>query len=355
MRTALLASALSGKAISINNICTDQKNKSGLSEPLIAFTEAMVSCTDAEIKGLGKGSDTITFSPQKSFTPPRKFKIDLGGPHSIALALIPFAIAGIHSPKRITIEATGMTHGLDAPSVDVLKEYLLRPLMPYADECMLSINKVAFYPDHDGNVTLSVRGKHELDKNSPRFSFKPSSDLVAIRGKLVASKDLAEQNILDRIEQLLRLAYREKQVPLVIDTNYVSSSENACAISLNALFGDQDGYDNDKPWIRQLDRHYRKKDLVDGFDNRVYEFIREFEASMLSQEIEPLLAEQILPLVALQGGEVKMERITERLKGYAYVLETVLGVTIELGKDGVIRSGGYARNIEPRIKGIDEL
>ncbi|MGM5481268.1 MAG: RNA 3'-terminal phosphate cyclase [Nanobdellota archaeon] len=354
VRLAIIASALTKKPVTLKNICCERGAKSGLSMPLLAFIETMSSATEAEVKGAGVGSETLTFTPKTEFPSKRKLELNLDGPHSIALSLLPLAMAALYAPKKMTLHATGMTHGKNAPTIDVLRESFLRPLMPYAHECRLETKKMAFYPDHDGEVMLAIDGKHELDTACLQFKLEKQSQLAAIRARIVASKELAAKDVVERAEQLLRLAFRDKEVPIVVDTQYVSSTEHACAVSIHGLFGDEEGYDNDKPWIQSADAYLDDDAIKNNFDTIVYGLIREFEEKLYSPSVDAKLAEQILPLLALQGGEMDVSQVTERLKGYIAVLEQVLGVDVEVN-DTTIACKGYASQNVPRIKDLNEL
>ena len=355
LRNALLMSSLSGRSVALTNIRSFCQ-PSGLNKPLIAFIELIASFTNADVKGCGLGSTTLVFSPQEPLHIKKSISLDLQGPYGIGMNLVPLVICALYQQKKITISAIGSTHGNDFFSVDVLREHVLKPLHPYAFLLTVTSDKIACQPDGDGQTHVVLEGKHALDNRIPSFSLQLQPTLISIRACLIASKELFVQNTLEHVEDLLHLSLSDYSVPVVIDKQYVQTTESSIALCVSGLFGSADGYDNDTPWIKTINSYYDSQALTqkDDFDTKLYADIAHFKKELTSTRVDAVLAEQLLPLIALQGGKLVCENVTSRLKDYIFVFEQILSVTISI-EDNVISSKGFASSIEPEVWSLDEL
>lgn len=353
VRLALLACAITQRPVVLKNICAD-RSEPGLSSPMISYIELMKTLTGASVSGVRVGSQTMTFAPSHAVTFPKRVTLDLG-PHSIALHSFPFFILALYQSRPIRFEITGTTHNAGSPSTDVLREHLLKYLHPYTRMLTSSLQVGALYPDSQGRFTVMIRGGNDLDEKIPAFSPEPLQQLSAIRIKALASMDLAADTGLNTIESLLDLSFNEYDVPPIVDVSYTDATDTSLAVSVFALFGNEDGYDNDIPWIHSTDRFFSRDDVLDErLAEKIPSMALELKSRMRSKRLDAMAAEQLLPLLALHGGTIQVEEVTLRLKGYIAVLQSVLGVYLEIDR-GTITCSGYAQNISPDIADIDNL
>lgn len=354
VRNAILASALSETPVVLKNICVDRKVP-GLSQPMIGYIELLAGFCSAQVSGLGVGSQTLTFSPKKSLSLPKKISLELGGPHSVVLYGLPVAIMALYQSSLITITVEGMTHGTHAPPADVFNEQIVKYLHPFTFVLQTAVRKSAFYPDADGSLSIKLHGKHFLDDHVPAFSPEQKQDLAAIKINILANSELASDTRMERYESLLELSFKKYDVPILIDVNYTRTSSTGIAISAHALFGDDDGFDNDLAWVHSVDRFCDKQDVVDeNVEKSIASMVKELSLRIDSDAMDVCVAEQLLPMLALHGGQIIVEEFTSRLQSYCAVFERILGITFSY-EERRLSCDGFAKRIPAEITDLDDL
>ncbi|MFW5865837.1 MAG: RNA 3'-terminal phosphate cyclase [Nanoarchaeota archaeon] len=354
VRNAILASALSETPVVLKNICFEKENP-GLSQPMVEYVKLIAGFCSAEVSGLGVGSQTLSFSPKKQVSLPKTISLELGGSHSVVLYGLPVMIMALYQSSLITIKVMGRTHGNHAPPADVFNEQIVKYLHPFTFVLQTAVRKSAFYSDADGLLLMKIHGKHFLDDHVPAFSPEQKQNLAAIKINILANSELASDTRMERYESLLELSFKKYDVPVLIDVNYTRTSSKGIAISVHALFGDDDGFDNDLAWVHSVDRFCDKQDILDeNVEKSIASMVKELSLRIDSDAIDLNVAEQLLPMLALHGGQIIVEEFTSRLQSYCAVFERILSITFSY-EERRLSCDGFAKQISAEITELDDL
>ncbi|WP_440953069.1 RNA 3'-terminal phosphate cyclase [Methanococcoides sp. FTZ1] len=153
LRTSVALSAVTGEAVTINNIRSNRP-KPGLSAQHVKAIETAALICDATVEGIGIGSTAITFSPQEMKG--GCYNIDIGTAGSIALLLQCIMPAAAYSDSDIELRITGGTDVSWSPSIDYLNNVTLRALSKMGYRCNIDTRKRGYYPRGGGVVHATI-------------------------------------------------------------------------------------------------------------------------------------------------------------------------------------------------------
>ncbi|MGM5480676.1 MAG: hypothetical protein ACQESC_04425, partial [Nanobdellota archaeon] len=100
-------------------------------------------------------------------------------------------------------------------------------------------------------------------------------------------------------------------------------------------------------------------DDTTSFDSRLYALIKDFKKELHTNTVSTDIAEQLIPLIAIQGGSFAVSTITSRMKGFIYVFEKILDISILIdtstaSPDITLSSRGYASTIQPSSSDLSD-
>jgi len=319
IRTALALSAITGKAFRITNIRAKRKNP-GLAHQHLCAVNAVAQLCNAKVHGNFLGSKELQFEPGKIET--KKLKINIGTAGSISLvlqALMP-ALTTITEPTEV--EIVGGTDVEMAPSIDYLRNVLLKLLEKINYKAELKILRRGFFPKGNGKIIFMTE-----PMKLKRYDFKQRGELLQIKGISVASTDLKKAKVAERqaneAKKLLQL-----KVPIEIEEKYVEASSAGSVITLwsefeNSILGSCTVGKRSKP-SEKVAAEAANSLLQELKSNAVVDFHA---------------ADQLLPYFALVGGYLKTSKISEHAKTNAFVIEKFLPVSFEINEEkGEIRA-----------------
>ncbi|MGM5480736.1 MAG: RNA 3'-terminal phosphate cyclase, partial [Nanobdellota archaeon] len=277
IRNAVLASSLSGTPVILKNIFS-KREPSGANESILQLISIFAHATKAVVSGLGVGSSTISFQPTIPFHPKKSIALQYKSPHNASLSLFTILIACMYQQRQILIRSNGVTHGKNGPSIDVLNTAFLPFIRSQVDKCVLSINTYSFYPSYDGDILCQIKGKRSLDSTIPRFDPRPHPDLSAVRAVITTNLQGPFAKRTWAYEQILTLAFKGV-ASLSLNTHTVPLSSDGCGITLSALYGKDNGFDTDLPWLHSKDLCGFSDDTT-SFDSRLYALIKDFKKEL---------------------------------------------------------------------------
>ena len=341
VRTALALSALTGIPFEVNDIRKGRKDP-GLKAQHLHCIEALKKLCNAEVVGLGLGSTYLKFVP--GIIEPKTVSTDIGTAGSVSLFLQAMLLPAILSGGKVRLKVKGGTSTKWAMPYDFFKEVLLPQMSRYADIDATIITR-GYYPKGGGQIDLKIKSRYSFAdfSGAPRLVLVERGRLVAIKGLSNASSDLSKAQVAERQAHAAKQVLTKLNVPVSIVTQYSDTSSMGSDIVLWAIFSRRaDEVDMANPIILGAD------DL--GEQGKRAEIVGETAAKKLLCEIESgavvdaHTADNLIPFIALFGGEIKTSEITDHTKTNAYVVEQFLGVKLEFDDaKKIIQCNGYVK------------
>ncbi|MCK4589110.1 MAG: RNA 3'-terminal phosphate cyclase [Nanoarchaeota archaeon] len=325
IRTALALSAITGKGFKAVKIRAGRE-KSGLKAQHLACITALKKICDAKTNSVAVGSDVLEFTPGK--IKGGKFEIDIGTAGSITLLLQAVSWPCFFAPKKITLKIIGGTCGKWQAPVEYFQNVLLPHLNKLASKIDFKILKRGYYPKGGGIVELSVTPKKLDDVVS--VDLVTRGDLVQIKGVSYASKDLEKAQVTERQARAAQKTLGKYEVPINISKEYGETLNPGTGIVLWAVF---EGEDHLNP-VRLGGSSF-------GERGKPSEKVGEEAAKNLIAEIDSdgivdgHLADQLIPLLGLVGGQMKVVEVTKHVESNIYAVEKFLDVKFKI-KDNLI-------------------
>ena len=190
LRTALTLSAITGRALRVNNIRAN-RDKGGLRPQHLAVVRAMARLCAAHTEGAELDSRTLLFEP--SMTPAAGvYDLDIvalsgaqsAGSTTLALpdALLPLALA--RGPSRVTL--SGGTNVAWSPPYHYLGEVFLPLIWRLGIEVRLELVRWGWYPRGGGEMTAHIAGGTRTEALQP-LTLTERGKLQKVWGLSVAS------------------------------------------------------------------------------------------------------------------------------------------------------------------------
>jgi RNA 3'-phosphate cyclase len=338
VRTALALSVLTGKDFRINNIRKGRKVP-GLKRQHISCIKALQSLCNAKADNTDEGADSVLFVPGK--IKGGTIEIDIGTAGSITLLLQSLILPCIFSEKNVRLKIIGGTDVKWSSPIDYFSEVFLPHIRKYAKDIKIQTEKRGYYPKGQGKVDLQIKtlglNIEEAKKLNKGIKLSKQGKIVIIKGVSHASRDLAEKEVSERQARRAKLIL-SKYSRVDIRNAYNETESSGSGLVLWARFSDRNGEtDFMNPIIIGADSL--------GEKGKKSEQVAEEAAKSLVKEIESkaavdsFLADQLIPFIAIFGGEMKVSQITDHTRANIYVCEEFLGKVIEIDEENkIIRS-----------------
>ena len=333
VRTALLMSSLLGVPVEIKNIRAKRSPK-GLKKQHLGLVKALKLITNANVEGAYEGSTHLIFEPKTLKS--GAYRINLETAASVSLffqTLLPLAF---FVPKRFLIAVSGGTDVEKAPTIDWVQNVFLPHLRPLAKMVSFRVIKRGFYPEGGGFVSLQVNsllqyplyGLEEI-RNFLRKHINlhktERGQITKIRGISVAHKFLQERKVAER-QRLGAVEYikgRWNRKPSVMNF-YVDAPSVGTSITL---------------WLTDDRGNLLGADAL-GKKGKLAEIVGQEAAEKLVQDwesgatVDRHLADHLIPLLALAGGQIKVPLLTDHLLTNIEVVKHFVGDIFEVDQKG---------------------
>jgi RNA 3'-phosphate cyclase len=312
LRTALALSAILKKPFALFHIRSKRKNP-GLRAQHVAAVEALARITEAQTEGVKFGSQKIIFVPKKILSGIYQFEIKTAGSVTLLLQAIFLPLCLSEGISRVTL--TGGTHVQWSPSFHYFSEVLLPTLEKMQVSAQSGIEKWGFYPKGDGRIHLTINPVRELKPISlvDRGLLKKVRGISAISNLPRHVADRQKEQALRRIQSELKV---EGEITILDDV-----PSNGIG-SFLFLLGE---YERGLAGFSSLGAKGRPAEKV---ADEAVDSLKDFLAS--EGCIDPYLADQLVPFMALAGGNSSFTttRITEHLLANLWVTQHFLDVKI---------------------------
>ena len=282
LRTALGLSVLTQKPFTVDNIRANRADH-GLKQQHLIGVRAIRDFCDGVVEGAQLGSQKITFYPRK-ITKGMELVIDIETAGSITLLLQTLVLPCIFSGKRFQLTLKGGTDVSWSPQYDYFANVLFPHFLRYGAGS-IALRKRGYYPKGQGEIFLDVKKKLLFDDilsgttSVKPFSLLEQGTLVKIAGISHASSDT------DTIDPIRVgsdiLGEKNKRAEVVGEE---------CAQELNRALAS----------CAPVDKH---------------------------------LADQLMPLLGIVGGEIFVQEISNHTLTNIYVTEQFLDVKFVVDKN----------------------
>ncbi|MCX8146842.1 MAG: RNA 3'-terminal phosphate cyclase [Candidatus Woesearchaeota archaeon] len=341
VRTALALSVITQKPFEIDNI-RKGRCSSGLKHQHLYCVKAFEELCNAKAEGAEVGSCYLKFFPSE--LKPRTLSIDIETAGSITLFLQSIALPCILAKGKTRIKVKGGTDVAWSMPVDYFKEVFLPQLKRYAD-IEFRLERRGYYPKGNGSVDIKIKPKFIFDnrKNAPQIELIEQGHLMQIKGVSHASIDLEKSNVAERQAKSARSALLSSSLiakadcPINIRSEYCNTLSTGSGITLWAIFSKKkDDIDFINPVIIGADSLGEKGKLAEVVGKEAAE--RLLNEISYNAPVDEHLADNLIPLLGLFGGKIKVAKISNHALTNIYVVEKFLDVKFEIDRENRIIS-----------------
>jgi RNA 3'-phosphate cyclase len=329
VRTALLMSALLSIPVEIKNI-RKKRSPSGLKKQHLGVIKALQYITNAKVEGAYEGSTHLIFEPKTLKS--GAYRINLETAASVSLFFQTVLPLSFFVPRRFLIAVKGGTDVEKAPTVDWVENVFLPHLKPLGERVSFRVIRRGFYPAGGGYVSLQVESKlkyHLFGLEEIKAFAKSHLNLykaergriTKIRGISVAHKDLQPRKVAER-QRLGAIEYLKKALNRKASIMNFYTDADSIGTSITLWLTDDRGN------ILGADGFGKKGKLA--------EIVGEEAAQKLVEDwnsgatVDRHLADHLIPLLAITGGEIKVPSFTSHLLTNIEVVKHFVGDVFEL-------------------------
>lgn len=310
IRTSVGLSAYTGIPVKITNIRLSRPNP-GLQAQHIEAVNAVASLCNSKTAGISIGSRTLEFTPEKIEQKNLKISIPTAG--SISLVLQALMIPLLKIKKPVTVDFNGgATYGKWAPPVDYFINVLFPLLGKFGYIAEGKVIRHGFYPEGLAEASFVL---HPPKLKSILLTKKGMIKRIA--GVSAASIDLENP----------RVAERQKTEALkIIELSTGEKASIECVYSNSKSIGS-----GIQIWIETENSIIGSSSI--GEKGKKSEVVGKEAASLLVSQtgaIDEFAADQLLPFLAVAGGEITVGKMTDHVKTNIETIEKFLPVKFEL-------------------------
>lgn len=319
LRTALLWSIITQTPFRMEKI-RENREKPGLKAQHLHAIRALQAMGPVKAEGAELGSRSLSFTPAKLEAVDTRLDVGTAGALTLVLqTLLPVVLA---TPGTSRFRLIGGTDVAWSPTLDYLRNVVLRPAMLRAYRLQLDVVRRGYYPAGGGEVLLEAAGWKEVEP----LDWLERGRLLQIRIVSTASQALAERKVAERQAEAAAAVLQRHGVRVHEEILYGEARSPSCSITCIA----------DYPGGQRLGGSAL------GERGTAAEEVGKQAAERLSAEIDggapvdEYAADQLIPWLALSGGAYRANVISEHTRSNLWVTEQFLGKVLELEHD-VIR------------------
>lgn len=305
LRTAVALAAVTSQPLRIINIRSN-RSKPGLAAQHITAIKSVAALCNATTTDLEVGASAIEFVPEQLQA--GKFEFEIGTAGSITLVLQACLIPAIYAGENITLSITGGTDVKWSPPVDYFKFVFLKLIEKMGINVKIEVKRRGYYPQGGGRVDLEIK---PVSKLRPLHIPEPG-ELKKIAGVIHLTK--LPDHISDRIKKsALDKLKSYGNIELIQETQDTGVSQGT-GITL---------------WAET--KHSILGGSALGERGLPAEKVGSTAAEALIQElncggsVDVHATDQLLPYMALEGGEVTVRELSMHAKTNMWLIEQILG------------------------------
>lgn len=335
VRTALALSAITQKPFEVTNIRKGRCD-SGLKHQHLYCVKALQELCNGNAEGAELGSEQLEFFPGKIKAKTMSVDIETAG--SITLFLQSLMLPCILAPGRVSLKIRGGTDVRWSMPVDYFSNVLLPQFRRYAD-IDFKLAKRGYYPKGDGSVEIKTNPLFSIEnrKDAPKIDLIEQGNLMQIKGISHASRSLEKAKVAERQVESAKSVLKTLGCPVNIRTEYCDTPSDGSGIALWAIFSkNKDDIDSRNPIIIGSDSL--------GERGKKAEIVGKEAAERLINEmgykapVDEYMADNLVPLLGLFGGKIKVAKISNHSLTNIYVVEKFLDVKFNIDEKNRIVS-----------------
>jgi RNA 3'-terminal phosphate cyclase (GTP) len=314
LRTAVAFSLLTGRPFRMRRIRANRPQP-GLKAQHLHGLRAVALLGPVKVEGAVLGSRELAFHP----APLRAANatVDVGTAGALTLVLQVLLPAALRATGCSRFRLIGGTDVAWSPPVDWLRNVALGPAMKRSYQMRLDVVRRGFYPAGGGELVFEAAGWK--DDVAP-LEWGERGRLVQIRTLAFASEFLRERRVAERMSEAAARELERHGAPVHAEVEYGPTSSPGCVISCVAdLAGGQ------KLGSNAL-----------GEKGTPAEDVGREAGERLSVElasgapVDEQAADQLVPWLALSGGEFKASRLSDHTTTNLRVVEAFIGNRFEV-------------------------
>ena len=323
VRTAVALSALTKTPIKIIKIRSGRPNP-GLRAQHLSAIEAVKKLANAKVTGAGIGSTEVEFSPGEITAKAIEVSIPTAGSIGLVVETVALAAAMQESPIKVVVRG-GATFGKWAPPMPYL-ESVFFPTLGYPAD--VSINREGFYPKGGAHVEISLAPEDRRPFESADLGRIKRVHGISIASDILKKGRVAERQAASAIDRLQHLKCR-----VDIASKYRRTRSPGTGICLFASDG--------KSVLGQSALGERGRPAEKVGSEAASHLIDEMKTG---SPLDRYMGDQVVPFLALHGGEVNVSTITRHTETNIWLTEQLLdvefGLDAERGRIAVRKKSG---------------
>ncbi|MCK5026139.1 MAG: RNA 3'-terminal phosphate cyclase [Nanoarchaeota archaeon] len=334
VRTALALSTLTGMPFEVRDI-RKGRQKPGLKNQHLYCIKALEELCNAKTEGAELGSCYLRFEPGK--VKPKTLNIDIGTAGSITLMLQALLLPVLFAPAPLRIKIKGGTDVKWSMPFDFFKEMFLDFARDFA-EVEMNLLKRGYYPKGGGRIDIKIKPRYDIQSFSSfgefvlklRQDIKPldmtvQSDLQKIRGISHASNMLEKAEVAARQAMAAKRKMNSLGVPVDIKAEYCDTLSPGSGITLFAEF------EEGKLGTDALGERGKRSEAVG--EESAEKLLLEIKSGAA---VDQHLADNLIPILALIGGQIRVSEITAHTLTNIYTVEKFLGKIFDVDSENRI-------------------
>ncbi len=309
LRTAAALSALAGEPFRIFDIRAKRPNP-GIREQHLQAIRAVAEFCHAHVSNAAIGSGEIEFHPGGARE--KEVSVSIGTAGSIGLVLQALFVAGARDGISVVAHG-GATYGKWAAPVDYMSQILAPLLSLMGWEVKIGVSRDGFYPRGGGRVKARIKP----GATSP-LSILEVGEVLEVSVVSVASSSLARARVAERQAEAAReRLFRRLQRDVELGVRY---SDSACPGSGIVVWARTSHSVLGGSGLGEIGKRAEKVGQ-EAADNLL--------AELESGAVDSFAGDQLLPYLALAGGQYRPSSITEHCRTNAEVIERFLPVRFD--------------------------
>lgn len=334
LRTALAMSLLTEMPFTIKNIRKNRPNP-GLKKQHVSALKIIEELYDVQISEYKIGSTELSFMPKSKKLKAKRVTYDIGTAGSITLLSQSILLPLIFSDaKQIVLKIKGGTDVSYSMPFDFLSQIFLPQIKFLANDIKIDLGKRGFFPIGNGEISIRIKPKfmnkeedfrifqEEMLGQNLAFNLVEKGFIQNIIGFSTASKQLNERRVAERQERSARLILKG-YANTNIRVEYTESDSVGSVIALYAKYS-PDNYEIDfkNPVLLGSDalgkKDKRAEDVGKEAAQKLVELIKGDAC------VDEHIADNLIPYLAIVGGKIKTNTITDHIIANAYVVNEFL-------------------------------
>jgi RNA 3'-phosphate cyclase len=315
LRTSVALSALTGTPCTITHIRAKRPTP-GLKPQHLMGLKAAAQICHAETRGFHIGSEIIEFVPKKITG--GEYTIEIGTAGSVTLILQVLVPICLHAPEPVTLTVTGGTDVKWSPSASYFQTVFCSLLKKMNAHVKFTVEKYGFYPKGGGRVKAVIYPWN--NRKTLRITERGSVREVAANS--IASTFLRKAQVAERQSEAFQKTFFPESTARTLYVNTLNPGSSFCGVAYceHSILG-----------ADSLGERRKSAEKVG----------REAGVS-LKEEIESNaaldshMADQIIPYLALVGGEVTVSKVSEHARTNMWVCQQFLDTALSTEKNVII-------------------